>query len=172
MKTLLIVLAATFSGLSLVACDTPETDAVCAKYVADLDPKTASECAKWAETASEGEIAAVLSKRTTHLLSEKKNTLVGISALFYGSDYGIGVRMVAIEYIVLKDEKTSQSVTYLPETDTQQAADFFFEDVWSPNGAYIVLPLSKWDGFAIFKSETVIQDIKSNNFVDTIRVSS
>jgi hypothetical protein len=75
-----------------------------------------------------------------------------------------------IAYIVFKDKRTGQAVTYAPESDTRQAVDFFFPDIWSPDGAYVVLPLDKREGFAIFNSEMVIQDIESHKYADTIKV--
>jgi len=153
MKTKLIVLAVTFLllGLFVVVYNNRPT----------ADPDRENNAA-----------VAESSKQTPHLLFEKKNAAFGISALFYGRE----LRLVGeppdkiIEYIVLKNEKTGQTATWLPKTDTEQAADFFFTNVWSPDGTYIVLPLDKLDGFAIFNSETVIQDIDSNKFLDTIRV--
>lgn len=149
MKTSPIVLAVAFLGLSLAGCDKPPSD-----------PERAA-------------IAAMLADQEPHLLFEKTNRAAGISALFYGKDilgeaplYPIQI----IKHIVFKDTRTGQAVTYAPETAARQAADFFFPDIWSRDGAYIVLPLDKNDGFAIFNSETAIEDIKSNKYADTIRV--
>lgn len=148
MKTSPIVLAVAFLGLSLAGCDKPRPD-----------PEQAA-------------IAATLAQQS-RLLFEKTNRAVGISALFYGKDI-MGEAplypMQSVEHIVFKDTRTGQSVTYAPETVTRQAADFFFPDIWSPDGAYLVLPLDKNDGFAILNSETAIEDIKSHKYADTIRV--
>jgi hypothetical protein len=122
---------------------------------------------------TDGGDRAMLADQKPRLLFEKTNAALGISALFYGTEI-LGEELLhpnqMITYIVLKDMRTGQAVTYAPESDTRQAADFFFPDIWSPDGAYIVLPLDKRDGFAIFNSETAIQDIKHLKYADTIRV--
>ncbi len=150
MKTSPIVLAVTFLGLSLACCDKPQAD-----------PEPAAN-------------AAILAEQKPRLLFEKTNAALGISALFYGIDIRLGEELLhpdpVIAYIVFQDKRTGQAVTYNPEGATRQAADFFFPDIWSPDGAYIVLPLDKLDGFAIFNSATAIQDIESHKYADTIRV--
>jgi hypothetical protein len=146
----LVVLAVTFLGLSLAGRDKPQAD-------------------------PEQEAMRAWLEQKTHLLFESNNAR--ITAYFYGKDnrfyrtyFQKEKPFQVIEYIELKDKRSGQAVTYAPDCDTRQAADFFFPNIWSPDGAYIVLPLDKFDGFAIFNSETAIQDIKSHKYADTIRV--
>jgi hypothetical protein len=148
MRRLLIVLAVSLLGFSFAGCNKPQVD---------VDRE-------------EADMAAFLEQKP-HLLFKKTNKVVGISALFFGRDIPGNVHpKQIIDYIVLKDKRTGQAATYSPECVTRQAADFFFPDIWSPDGAYTVLPLDKYDGFAIFNSATAIQDIKSRKYADTIRV--
>lgn len=112
-----------------------------------------------------------LPSEKTRLLFEKPNAAQNITAMFYGTEIDPQLRPPSlIEYIVFKDTKTGQSIKYDPKSDTRQAADFFFADIWSPDGTYLVLPLGKYEGFAIYNAKTAIPDIMAGKPADTIRV--
>jgi hypothetical protein len=107
----------------------------------------------------------------TTLLFEKKNASVGQTASFYGVnlDPSLNPKQV-IEYIILKDDKSGNSVKYMAKSETAQAADFYFIDIWSPDGTYLILPIGKLEGFGIFKARTAIADIKAKKYTDTLVV--
>lgn len=75
-----------------------------------------------------------------------------------------------IDYLTLGESGGSRSITYRPETDTRQAADFYFKDVWSPDGRMLVLPLDKRDGFAIVNASSALTDVPAGKYADRIRV--
>jgi hypothetical protein len=95
-------------------------------------------------------------------------------AEFHGQTIATGeattapVRMV--DRLVIRDGVSGSTLVYRPETSTRQAADFFFTDVWSPDGHFLALPLDKNDGFAIFESASAITDVRANAPLDRIRV--
>lgn len=113
-----------------------------------------------------------LAEEQPQALFERKNATQGLDAMFYGEAIRVeGAKPVMrVSSVVLKDARTGQSVTYAPDSDTRQASDFFFADVWSPDGAYLLLPLDKRDGFAIFKASSAMQDVPAQKYADTIRV--
>jgi hypothetical protein len=147
MKTHFLLVAIGILATSLAGCDKPQADPV-----------------GTAENAS-------LPDQKVHLLFEKLNVASGLKAQFYGLDMNPKLRPPqVIDYIIFKDTKTGASVKYDLQSATDQAADFFFADVWSPDGAYLVLPVDKYDGFAIYNSKTALADIKARKPADTIRV--
>jgi hypothetical protein len=91
---------------------------------------------------------------------------------FYGEAVETGgaapVRM--IDHLVIRDKASSRTVVYKPDTPTRQAADFFFAEIWSPDGRSLVLPLDKKDGFAFFEVATAMRDVAADRPSDRIRI--
>jgi hypothetical protein len=133
-------------------------------------------CNKPASTPAEIDAAELrqLMQIKTQLLVVRPKDGSGITAYLYGKNLNQGndktISNQVIDYIVLKDKNTGQSVKYSPKGDTAQATDYFFTDIWSPDGAWLVLPLGKPDGFAIYNAKTAIRDIETGKPADTIRV--
>jgi hypothetical protein len=75
-----------------------------------------------------------------------------------------------IQSVVFKDYGTGKAEPYLVNDDTSQAADFYFTNIWSADEEYAALPVGKTKGFAIFAAKTLMQDIKTQKYVDIIRV--
>jgi hypothetical protein len=110
------------------------------------------------------------------VLEKKLNNKYGIEALFYGVNlrYGEKKELSAkvIQSIVFKDTNTGTELKYAVTDNTQQAADFYFTDIWSPDEEFLVLPIGKLEGFAIFKAKDSLDDIKANKYFDTIKTKS
>jgi len=105
------------------------------------------------------------------ILFERPNQAAGVTAQFFGRATDPASRpSLLIDHITLKNTRSGETVTYAPDVTTRQAADFFFADVWSPDGQYLVLPLDKYDGFAIYRAQTAIADVKRGTPADTVRV--
>lgn len=112
----------------------------------------------------------------TILIDKKANKKYGIEAQFYGIDLKDAENnknsAKVIRQVVLKDVKTGSEAKYSVKSDTEQAADLYFTNVWSPDEEHLILPIGKFEGFAIFKAKDALNDIKTNKFFDTIRAKS
>jgi hypothetical protein len=110
------------------------------------------------------------------LIDKKENKKYGLEAQFYGVNikYGENSESSAkiIRSIVFKDLKNGSETKYESSSTTAQAANFYFTDVWSPDDEYLILPLGKFEGFAILESKDALNNIKLNKYFDTIRISS
>ncbi len=111
------------------------------------------------------------------IIAESKNSKYDIKAIFYGIhnkatdsnelDYKV------IRYIIFKDEKSGKEIKYVaPEKQTEQATDLYFTDIWSPNEEYLILPIGKFEGLAVFEAKDALDNIKLNKYFDKIKVKS
>lgn len=109
----------------------------------------------------------------TILISTSENKKYGIGARFYGVDLKVGgdggSATRIIRSIVLKETKSGSEVKYAPTVDSSQAADFYFTNIWSPDEEYLVLPLGKFEGFALLKANDALNGVKTGAYLDTIR---
>jgi len=98
------------------------------------------------------------------LLATSFNHRFNLSIEFYGSwvgpDSAPRERWV-VARIVSKDGKTGQSIQFTPD-DSQTLRDSFgyFADVWSPDFEYLVLPLGRYEGFAVFQAGKVMEELR------------
>jgi hypothetical protein len=110
------------------------------------------------------------------LLSQKENKKYSLTAAFYGIRHNAAgkdeLSYTIIQKVVLK--KTGGNVEGITYNATGQipAGDFYFTEVWSPDEEYLVLPIGKFEGFAIFKAKDALNDIKANKYFDTIKTKS
>ncbi len=109
------------------------------------------------------------------LIAQQINRKYNIKATFYGTILRFGDNgedeAKIIRQIVFQDEKTGNEVRYIPpENSSQQAADFYFTNIWSPDEEHAVLPIGKFEGFAIFESKDILANVKGNKYFDTIKV--
>jgi hypothetical protein len=126
---------------------------------------------KGSATPVDPEEAAIQAQQNVHLLFERPNPVAGVSVQFFGTALDPNLHPpYMIDFAIIKDLKAGKSIKYAPESETRQAADFYFADVWSPGQDYLVLPLDKKDGFAIFNAKTAIADIEVGRYADTVRV--
>lgn len=109
------------------------------------------------------------------VVAVEKNKKYGITATFYGEDLQSGndkERVTKIiRYIIFRQQKTGGKVKYMPTDSAEtQATDFYYTGIWSPDEEYAVLPIGKKEGFGIIKAKNALQDIKSHNFYNQIKV--
>lgn len=113
----------------------------------------------------------------TVIITQKANKKYNLTATFYGINFRYGqndeTESKIIRHIVFRDEKSGKETRYVPpENSTEQAADFYFTDVWSPDEEYAILPLGKFEGFGIFEAKDALTNIKGNKYFDIIKVKS
>jgi hypothetical protein len=77
-----------------------------------------------------------------------------------------------VESVSVKDVQTGESAAYVPVggDDSLSFSQGYFAEVWSPNGEYLVLPLSPFEGFCIIKAKGALKTIKQRRCDDQIRV--
>ncbi|MEA1933834.1 MAG: hypothetical protein U9N60_05315 [Thermodesulfobacteriota bacterium] len=77
-----------------------------------------------------------------------------------------------VDHILVRDNKTKMVERFIPEdADTLQSSFGYFTNVWSPDSAYMVLPLGRFQGFALFSSKTVMENLQQNRFSETIQIN-
>jgi hypothetical protein len=77
-----------------------------------------------------------------------------------------------IDRISLRDERTGEEVAFQPpdKDDGLLFSQTYFQDVWSPDEEYLVLPLGVREGFCIIKAGETLASIKSRSYFDVIKV--
>lgn len=77
-----------------------------------------------------------------------------------------------VESVSIKDVSTGEDAVYAPagEDDSLSSSQGYFAEVWSPDGEYLVLPLSPFEGFCIIKAKGALKTIKERRCDDFIRV--
>lgn len=119
------------------------------------------------------------------IIAQKENKKYNLTATFYGVNFKFEdkdntVKKI-ITHVILRDNQDKKEIKYAPAggsksgangTDGITTPDFYFLNIWSPNEEYLVLPLGKFEGFAIFEAKTSIADIGANKYFDTIKVQS
>lgn len=108
-------------------------------------------------------------------ISRKENRKYNLTAVFYGQNHNYGenndLTAKIIRYIIFRRNDSGEEVRYYPKEDeTEQHATFYFTEIWSPDEEYLVLPIGRFDGFGIIKSNETMKAVKNNDFFDTIRV--
>lgn len=119
------------------------------------------------------------------VITQSVNQKYNLTATFYGIDFRYSVEdesgIKIITYIVFKDNESGAEVKYKPsavdESDETGISsivtpDFYFTDVWSPDEEYLVLPIGIFEGYGIFKAKNSVENIKENNYFDTIKTKS
>ncbi len=108
------------------------------------------------------------------LLEQRPNSKYDLTAFFYGSNTVYKDRTIKpvrnIQFIIFKENKSGNRILYHVDERKTQAYGFYFTEIWSPDGEHVVLPLGKQDGFVILESKSLIQDLSTKTYVDSIRV--
>jgi hypothetical protein len=109
------------------------------------------------------------------LFAQKENEKYNITANFYGMlfrpDENKDEHYKIIKRVVFQDNKSKVEIEYKP-TGTIPAGNFYFTNVWSPDGNYLVMPIGRFEGIAIFEAKTDLVDLKNNIYFDTIKIKS
>lgn len=98
------------------------------------------------------------------LLSVESNKKYGLDCMLYGSQivaYDVNNQIAGktriIRDILLYDRKSGDHIIYAPY-ETESLDHFsLYEDVWSPNEEYLVLPLGRTDGFHILHASQALK---------------
>lgn len=106
----------------------------------------------------------------------KINEQYQIAVEFYGELVGADDQPpdhLVVDSILIRDLKTMRAERFIPEDSVSLQNSFgYFTDVWSPDWAYLALPLGRFHGFALFSSKTVMEDLKQGHFSETIQIRS
>ena len=105
-----------------------------------------------------------------------ENHKYNLSAIFYGVNFNFEDEKKSstkiIKYIVFRDDQNGAEVRYSPiDSTTEQASDFYFTNVWSPDDELLILPRGKFEGFALIEAKDALNSIKENKYLDIIKVS-
>jgi hypothetical protein len=99
-----------------------------------------------------------------------------IAVEFYGELVGADSQPpdhLVVDSILIRDLKTMKCERFVPKDSNSLQDSFgYFTSVWSPDWAYLVLPLGRFEGFALFSAETLMQDLKQGRFSESIHVRS
>ena len=108
------------------------------------------------------------------LLATRHNALYGIDVAFFGSFAGpdnLPESVHLIERIEVINLKTGARVEYHPKDPETLANTFgYFEDVWSPDSNFLVLPLGRFEGFAVFPADRALTLMQSRQSGGTIQI--
>jgi hypothetical protein len=113
------------------------------------------------------------SRKTASLNLTKTNRKYALTCIFYREklDMGDGTFHFLIDRVAIRDDRTGTEIPFIPEEpDALSISSGFYTDVWSPDEEFLILPLGRFQGFRIFKAETMIQRLKNGTFDDFIRI--
>lgn len=82
-------------------------------------------------------------------------------------------RVIAhVSGITIKDQRGGREAAYVPvdHNDSLDTSQGYFEDVWSPNEEYLLLPAGRFEGFCIIKASEAIKNVEERECTDSIRV--
>lgn len=119
------------------------------------------------------------------IITQKINQKYDLTATFHGINFRTGendrVPTKIITFVTFRDNKNGKEVRYKsPLTNNSDddglgsvvTPNFYFTEVWSPDEEFIVLPVGKFEGFAVFEAKNALENIKVNRYFDTIKVKS
>lgn len=108
------------------------------------------------------------------LLATRHNGLYGIDVAFYGRFVGpddLPESVHLIERIEVINLKTGARFEYhAKDADILVNTFGYFEDVWSPDAKFLVLPLGRFEGFVVFASHRALTLMQSRQSGDTIQI--
>ena len=89
------------------------------------------------------------------LLSIASNEKYGLDCLFYGD-----TELHVITTVLICERTSGQYKKYEPIDEVSlQTSLGYYEDVWSPNKEFLVLPLGRFHGFQIINASQVLKEI-------------
>lgn len=108
-----------------------------------------------------------------------ENVKYGLQCVFKIAELGAGEAgegsppIKYVERVLIRDTRRGGEATYAPavgDADALSSSQEYFGDVWSPDGEYLVLPLSPFDGFCVIKSKGALKTVRRRRCDDFIRV--
>jgi len=107
------------------------------------------------------------------VLAETPNPKFDLICLFYGQEVKLdtGADVKAVDFVAVRDARTRREVRFKPEDAPSLHQSLgYYKDVWSPDGEYLVLPLGRFEGFAVFKSTEAMNLIAAGKTGDYLRI--
>jgi hypothetical protein len=107
------------------------------------------------------------------VLLTKENAKYQLICTFYGEkmQLGNGAATNVVKYLTIKSAQGGREVRFKPvDPSSLETSAGFFAEVWSPDQEFLVLPLGRFEGFAIAKSSEALQRLSGNTFNDFVRV--
>ena len=93
---------------------------------------------------------------------------------FYGELVGADSeppQQMTVDRILVRDEKTGQAEPFVPADPTSLASSFgYFTDVWSPDEAYLALPLGRFQGFVLFSADKLLPGLRDRQSADRVQI--
>ena len=101
------------------------------------------------------------------LLATSHNRRFNLDIEFYGSWVGPDSaprEKWVVTRIAIKEGGTGETIRFTPN-DPQTLRDSFgyFAEVWSPDFKYLVLPLGRYEGFAVFPADAVMKNLRKQD---------
>jgi hypothetical protein len=109
----------------------------------------------------------------SRLLASKANSKYNLTCVFYGQTLKTeaGAAVQGIETIALRDGRTGKEVAFKPADAASLYQSLgYYTDVWSPDGEFLVLPLGRFEGFAVLKSSDAMDLISAGKTTGFVRV--
>jgi hypothetical protein len=121
----------------------------------------------------DSQLGPAVSQETTPIVS-RGNAPYHLAVEFYGEYIGPDGEpptQLVVDRIVVRDTRTGGVEKFMPDdADTLQSSFGYFTDVWSPDGAYLVLPLGRFQGFAVFASASAMEELREGHSRETIQI--
>ena len=107
------------------------------------------------------------------VIATHENGKYGLVCTFYGNEVMLdnGKTVEVVSNVTIGDERRAKEVPYMPSDPVSlNEPGGFFPTVWSPDDELLVLPLGRFDGFAIIKADEALQRVAERNYTDFVRV--
>jgi hypothetical protein len=100
----------------------------------------------------------------------KVNRKYGLECRFHSEEVGDDIKVIT--YVSLRDSKTGEEVRYHPLDAGSLIPENGFDKnlSWSPDEEYLILPLGRFEGFAVVKAAEALQSVKEKKYADSVRV--
>jgi hypothetical protein len=110
---------------------------------------------------------------TPVLLATHSNAKYKLSCNFYGNEVTLddGRTVSVVSYVTVRDERSNAESRFTPvDPSSLNEPGGFFQTVWSPDEEFLVLPLGRFDGFAIIRAGEALQRVADRGYSDFLRI--
>jgi len=100
----------------------------------------------------------------------KVNRKYGLECDFYSEEVGDGIK--AITSVSIRDSRSGEEVRFEPEDPGSLVLNNGYDKnvSWSPDEEYLLLPLGRFEGFALVKSAEALKSVREKKYADSVRV--